>query len=137
MSKESTICDFVGKVGQEATVSDFVGKVFTKIEGAKGDLSMQFLLGDGSFLQMDHLQICCEDVHVEDITGDLDDMVDTPILYAEVSTNKDDTLGDCEVGLWTFYKFRTVKGNVDIRFHGSTNSCYSIEVDIIKWELKF
>ena len=74
---------------------------------------------------MYHEQDCCEEVYIEDICGDLDDLIGTPILLAEKVTESN----DCCSQLWTFYKLSTIKGSVTIRWCGETDSYYySIEV---------
>ena len=134
----------------DVTVADLVGKVLTKIIHDSDELV--FVCSNGSKYRMHHHQSCCENVNIEDICGDLNDLIGTPILLAEESTNKDDIFngphGDTllkakflqgsklpEVSnyqpdseTWTFYKFRTIKGSVDIRWYGSSNGYYSEEV---------
>lgn len=88
-----------------------------------------------------HDQDCCESVYIEDIIGDLDDLVGSPILQAEeVSYSKDDEyapLSDShEDFLWTFYKFSTIKGSVTIRWYGSSNGYYSVSVNVSKENLR-
>jgi hypothetical protein len=82
---------------------------------------------------MEHSQDCCESVYIENIDGDLDDLIGNPILHAEASTKDDPEAG--EVGMWTFYKIATVKGWVDIRWYGSSNGYYGIGVDLDEYDL--
>jgi len=60
------------------------------------------------------------DVWLEDVCGDLSDVMDSPILFAEEVSNKD-TLTD---KTWTFYKLSTIKGSVTLRFCGRSNGYY-------------
>ena len=82
----------------------------------------------GRTLQMYHSQACCESVYIEDIVGDLNDIVGSPILVAECVEGEvtyDEWGGD---EMYTFYKIDTVKGGVTIRWNGSSNGYYSISV---------
>ena len=77
---------------------------------------------------MEHIQDCCESVWIEDVVGDLDDLIGNPILVAECVEGEvtyDNWGGDQQ---YTFYKIDTVKGGVTIRWNGSSNGYYSISV---------
>jgi hypothetical protein len=119
--------------------SELLGKTITKIDGI--DVAYRdkliFHCNDGSVYCMYHSQDCCESVSVEDIIGDVDDILNTPILLAEEVTydnepNPDGNVGSDDDYCWTFYKLRTIRGDVTIRWLGESNGYYSTSVYFIK-----
>lgn len=114
-------------------LSMLVGKTLTKIEGGeKGSDEMLFTCADGTVFRMFHEQDCCEGVYVEDVCGDLSDLIGSPIVFAEESTSQENppgiTKGYQESFTWTFYKIDTAKGGVTIRWYGESNGYYSESV---------
>jgi hypothetical protein len=94
------------------------------------DEQIFFTTSDGVEYVMEHYQSCCESVYIESIVGDLQDLVGNPILLAEEATNEDNPMYEHDEAFqWTFYKFATIKGYVDIRWYGSSNGYYSVGVD--------
>jgi hypothetical protein len=119
-------------------VNVLLGKTLTRVE-ENGD-EIIFETVDGETYKMYHQQDCCESVYIESIVGDLQDLVGEEILVAEDIENIFDILRDTGKEqpdsdgshTWTFYKFATRKGYVDIRWYGSSNGYYSEEVSFIK-----
>lgn len=111
----------------DADIKDMLGRSFNSISVGPDNEDIIFEDDDGIFT-MYHENDCCEHVRVEDIVGNLVDLVDSPILMAEVSTNE----GENEYGssTWTYYKLATIKGYVDIRWLGESNGYYSESVSI-------
>lgn len=110
-----------------ADLTDLLGKVLVKIE-REGDESLTFHAADQKWV-MYHPQACCETVEIEEVHGDLDDLIGSPILLAEEVVSNDDPAPDRdyspESATWTFYKLATVKGHVTIRWFGQGNGYYS------------
>jgi hypothetical protein len=122
------------EMNRNVEFSVLVGKTIEAIWGGAGDDSIKFTCTDGTQYQMYHYQDCCESVYVEDIAGDLQDIVGSPILVAEELSSSEDPpgvkLSDYrESFTWTFYKLDTAKGGVTIRWYGSSNGYYSERVD--------
>ena len=107
-------------------VADMVGKTFVRVEKVNDDI-IKFTADNGDQYAFYHDQDCCESVVVKDIVGDLSDLEGSPLIEAEEVTKT----GDSEWGseTWTFYKFGTIKGHVNISWEGSSNGYYSESVD--------
>ena len=128
-------------------LKDLVGKTMVSVDNVN-DEEIVFVADDGKRYKLYHSQDCCESVSVESVVGDLSDLVGTPILTAEevTYTSEEDLPAEERVRLqmeranktgsyyddsqtWTFYKFATIKGYVDIRWFGTSNGYYSESVD--------
>lgn len=117
-------------------LSDLLGKVI--VETYRDESGIQLLTEDGTLYMFDHEQECCECVYLEDVTGDLQNLVGTPIVIAECVTNRntEDEEELEEFYTWTFYKFATNKGYVTLRWYGTSNGYYSETVDKFIYKLK-
>lgn len=104
-----------------------IGEVITNIERIGND-ELHFTLENGRKYRMHHYQDCCESVYIEDIIGDLDDLIGATVTMAEEVTESGSN--DWDTYTWTFYKFATAKGYVTIRWYGTSNGYYSESVDI-------
>jgi len=103
-----------------------------------------FFFTDGSAYEFNHSQDCCEHVYIEDICGDLTDLVGLPILEAYESSSDgssgkpeerpfwepDDptTSSSSDSSTWTFYCFGNHKTRVTVRWLGESNGYYSESV---------
>lgn len=112
-------------------IEDMVGKTFTSVVSTGDEMIFS---NDEEQYVFYHSQDCCESVSIEDICGDLSDLEDTPILMAEQVDSDSMTTYRIlkseydESFTYTFYKFATIKGYVDVRWYGSSNGYYSEEV---------
>lgn len=87
--------------------------------------ALVFICDDGTIFEMSHSQDCCESVNIDDIVGDLEDLIGSPIVEAE-EVSECTSLYESET--WTFYKIGTLKGGVHIRWYGTSNGYYSEDV---------
>ena len=116
-------------VGMFVDFETLAGKTITSVEGLeKGSEKIIFKTSDGKTYKMYHEQECCESVSVEDVCGDIENIIGTPVLFAKESSCGGENNWD-ESYTWTFYKIGTVKGWVDIRWYGESNGYYSEKVD--------
>jgi len=93
-----------------------IGKTFKSVKQVEEDK----ILFDDTY-SLHHEQDCCENVYIEDITGDLSDLEGVPILTVSEVGNRDNEKEET----WSFYNIATIKGTVTIRFYGTSNGYYS------------
>lgn len=113
-------------------LESMVGKTFSLVHSYRldGDDFLCFEHAQGTIMfYYDH--DCCAKCDIESIDGDLHDLAGSPLVMAEVVTEKGDA-GDDGSCTWSFYKFATAKGYVTVRWYGSSNGYYSEEVSV-KW----
>jgi hypothetical protein len=136
----------------DVSISELVGKTLVSVEKHPVD-ELIFTCDTGEKYRMYHAQDCCESVTIDDINGDLETLVGSPILMAEEVSNeefvkayesrfhkidgeyfKKDNDGNYmpDSYTWTFYRFATIKGYIDIRWFGESNGYYSESVNFEK-----
>ena len=112
------------------------GKVCSNVE-RYGD-AIWFTLSDGQVYVLEHRQECCEDVYLDDVCGDLEDLIGLPLLIAEEACKEQEVPQGIDASeyyldysySWTFYKLGTNRGYVTLRWFGSSNGYYSEVADL-------
>jgi hypothetical protein len=127
---------------RDADIDELLGQTLSAIEVDRVLDEVKFTLTDGRIYKLWHYQDCCESVFIEDVCGDVDDLVGSPLTMAEEATNIDEDPEGVTVDpdeakyresfTWTFYKFATVKGYVTIRWYGTSNGYYSESVELVE-----
>ena len=123
--------DYDNIVDTQRGMTQMLGKTFVQVSGSVDSDEMLFETAQGERFLFAHSQDCCESVRINDITGDLQDLVGSPLLMAEEvrgATEPDEE--HYESYTYTFYKFATRKGYVDVRWLGESNGYYSEGVDL-------
>lgn len=99
------------------------GKVFTHVSVETGDLTFE---NEKDIYCLQHISDYDEHAYVESISGDLQDLVGTPIIEAnEYDGTMPSDSGECD---YYFYTFKTHKGFVDVRYCGDPHGDYSTQV---------
>ncbi len=123
-------------MNKEPKFADLLGKTLTAVTGEVGGDEMVFTTNTGDSFRLYHQQDCCESVTIEDICGDLADLVGSPIVQAdEAESDKPEGLTreyEPESETWTFYRIATAKGLVVVRWFGESNGYYGESVDFAK-----
>lgn len=116
-------------------ISVLNGRTIVEVSGlSTGSDEVRFMCADGTVWRMVHEQDCCESVYVEDVCGDVSDLLGT-VIDARMETNSGNHPDgkvfqyDPDSFTWTFYVIQTNKGCVTIRWLGESNGYYSESVD--------
>ena len=112
-------------------ISALLGQTLKSFVVSDSETEVFFETTNGDRYAMYHEQECCEDVYLQDVNGELSDLVGSPLIQAEESS-ENPTEGNFESATWTFYKLATIKGYVTLRWFGQSNGYYSESVSIFK-----
>lgn len=116
-------------------LDELKGVTLASVTGLEKDSQRAFFTAvDGRRWVMLHEQDCCEHVWLEDVTGDVADLVGHPIVEASETSNSNHDSQSEESTTWTFYRFSTVKGTVTLRWCGQSNGYYSESVQFQRVE---
>lgn len=78
-----------------------------------------------------HSQDCCESVQIDEVEGNLEDLVGSPITEAlEDIQSGEASCGDTYTN--TTFTFATSKGRVVVKWVGSSNGYYSESVSFVE-----
>jgi hypothetical protein len=107
--------------------SELKGKVLKDVIVIDND-EIVFICDDDTQYKMYHNQDCCESVTIDDIKGNLKDLIGKEILKAEEKINNDrDEYYDSFT--WSFYDIETIDEHIQIKWYGTSNGYYSETVD--------
>lgn len=119
-------------------IVELKGKVFTEIKVVRNDVHKFdhiIFKNDSETYIMIHNQRCCENVIIEDICGNVEDLIGLELLIAEEASsdkyNKESFHSNHDSYTFTFYRFATINGYVTIRWYGTSNGHYSESVSIL------
>lgn len=104
------------------------GRILCRAE--QDDEELRLYLTDDHYVRLYHAQDCCESVWIEDVCGDLQDLIGEPLTEAEEVRGYTGPEQDYESYTWTFYRFGTRRGSVTVRWLGHSNGYYGEGVSV-------
>lgn len=113
-------------------VSVLLGKTLIEIKKDPFDKKLIFITSCGFIFHMYHDQECCEEVNLEEVIGELEDLIGVPILIAERrESNTDPKILPYawNTQKWTFYELATINGRATLKWYGTSNGNHSESVE--------
>lgn len=114
---------------EELKFESLKGKTIFRIDVDDDKECIKFVCDDGKTYQLIYHHDCCASCSIEDICGDLEDLIGNPLLVAEEVDNIEapplEGTSKYDSYTWVFYKLDTIKGGVVIRWFGVSNGYYS------------
>lgn len=116
-------------------IENLIGQTLSYYDLNHHKTELVFVNNSGDTWTFYHEQDCCESVYLDDVSGELEDILDSEILSAYESSRsltdeENFESGHDECSDWYFYHIATIKGSVVLRWIGSSNGYYSTQVSI-------
>lgn len=113
------------------TIEELKGRILKLVEHNLEEAV--FTCYDGTRFRMYHSHDCCEQVQLERVIGNLDDILNSPITYAqEFIGHEGPETERHESCTLTDFKISTEKGAVTFHWIGSSNGYYSESVYFVQ-----
>lgn len=120
-------------------MGELLGKTLVSIKkhddfGDHG-VSVTFATSEGDEYVMQHHQDCCESVWLEDVVGEFDDLLGSPLLVSEEVSSAEPPPAEytrSDSYTWTYYNMATIKGSVQFRWFGTSNGYYSERAELYR-----
>jgi len=117
---------------KEVKFKELQGQTLINVTVNESDDIITFTTTDNVYYML-HYQSCCEDVHISEIHGDLNDLIGSVIVLAEEVLSKTPiTKFTYSSETWSFYKLVTQNSFATIRWFGVSNGHYSETVELYK-----
>ena len=114
----------------DSDISRMVGLTMISVIN-ENDARLIFTSTDGRRFEFHYVPDCCASCVIEDVCGDLSDLVGSPLVEADEVSNYEGPVPEyAESYTWTFYRFSTVKGTVTVRWFGESHGYYSESVTL-------
>lgn len=111
-----------------SNMNELVGLKIVEVRGMEdGSREVVFVTECGRIFRMTHHQDCCEDVCLNDTEGEPSFLLGQTVCSSSGSSSEY-TSTEYGVEEWTFYHIRTHKGDVCLRWVGTSNGYYSTSV---------
>jgi len=107
-------------------------KIIIKVDGLVVESTcITLTMKNGVTYRIIHHSECCELVYLQDICGDINDILHHRIVSAVEASSEAIPDGDDDSSSWTFYRIATNFGTtLVLRWYGSSNGCYSETADL-------
>jgi len=122
-------------------VSIMNGLKIVSVDGLEKESGEVFFTTEsGRQFKMYHEQDCCETVYIDDVCGDVSDLIGATIINFDERWSDGDEDSEekpnqwSESFTWTFYDIQTDKGCVNIKWLGESNGYYCESVSLAEGE---
>lgn len=114
-------------------LQEFLNVRVVGVEGGQpGDEEFIIHFENNKSLKFYHSQSCCEQVEIDDVNGDVNDLVGNLFFGCSVKTSHDNPKTKYDTShTWTFYTFKYPSGYIDMKWYGCSNGYYSESVDYL------
>jgi hypothetical protein len=136
LDKVNFFCHHVRTIMSDVNFFELNGQIITDISNLRVESQEVEIFTGSNRYWLYHLQDCCEYVRIVKIIGNIDDIINREIIFAEedAGANEPDWHSKYldESRTWTKYVLKTENASLEFWFLGESNGYYNENVSIKK-----